>query len=210
MPTTPVRQHHEEPGRGDNRGAIRRARGSNLDLNVTYAAKLRDPIDHKPGVLLAAHYPYPWMNGFRYQQGREGKVKVPLRKRHWSYDRWGAEGLRLMRKNGERTLTLNGALKLSAAVGAVPIKETKSRAFAKLDRPWQLLKRDCQRHDVPMWCKALTTMWGFKSKVIRAERNGVPLAAIYGKGLSGRARRLARTRVIENGWKDGTKVHATW
>lgn len=210
MPAVPKPQHHEDPSRGDNRDAIRRARGEFLDGNVTYCAKLLDPIDRKPGCLLLAHYAYPWLNGYRYRLGREGRVKVPVRRRHWSYDRWGAAGLQLMRKNGEKTLTLNGALMLCAKVGAVPVKETKSRAFAKSDRPWQLLKRDCERWDVPLWCKALTTMFGFKSKVIRAEKNGVPLAAIYGKGLRGRARRLARTRVLERGWKDGTHVHATW
>jgi hypothetical protein len=213
MPLAPLRQHHEQPGTGDNRGAIRRAKGSNYDGNVTYSAKIVDPIDGKPGTNLLAHYPYPWLNGYRYWRGPTGKgkrVKVPVRRRHWSYDRWGQAGLRLQRKNGERTLTLNGALKLSAELGAVPIKECKSRAFAKLDRPWQLLKRDCERWDVPLWSKALTTMFGFKGKVERAEGNGVPLAAIYGKGVPGRARRLAKTRVIENGWKDGTHVYATW
>lgn len=208
MPSTPRRQAHESAKAGDNRGAIKRAAGGYYDLNVTYAAKLRDPIDHRLGTNLAAHYAYPWLNGYRYMPG--GKRKVPRRRRHWSYDRWGAAGLRLERANGERTLTLNGALKRSAADGAVPIKEVKSRAFARSDRPWQLLKRDCERWDVPLWCKALTNMWGFKSKVQRAERNGVPLAAIYGKGLRGRVRRLARTRVIERGWRDGTRVHRTW
>lgn len=213
MPPKPLHQRHEKPGTGDSRGAIRRAAGGPFDLNVTYAAGIVDPIDHKPGTNLAAHYPYPWLNGYRYWRGPDGKgkrVKVPLRRRHWSYDRWGQAGLRLERKNGEKTLTLNGALKLSARVGAVPIKECKSRAFARQDRPWQLLKRDCERWDVPNWTKALTNMWGFKSKVIRAARNGVPLAAIYGKGLRGRTRRLARTRQIERGWKDGTRVQLTW
>jgi hypothetical protein len=213
MPLTPRRQRHEGPRDGDGTRAIHRAAGGYFDLNVTYVATLIDPIDGKEGTNLAAHYPYPHLNGHRYWRGPDGRgkrVRVPVRRRHWSYDRWGQLGLTLERANGERTLTLNGALKLCVEAGAVPIKETKSRAFAKSDRPWKLLARDCERWDVPTWCKALVTMWGFKSKVIRAARNRVPLAAIYGKGLPGRARRLLRTRQLESGWKDGTKVYATW
>lgn len=207
MPKHPLRQRHEKPKTGDNRGAIRRAAGGPFDGNVTYVAKLRDEVDGLMGTNLLAHYDRPWLNGYRrLPNGR----KVPLRKRHWSYGKWGPAGLRLERTNGEHTLTLNQALALCAHVGAVPIKETKSRAFAKYDRPWRLLDRDCERHDVPNWCKALVTMWGFKKKVIRAARNAVPLAAIYGSGLRGRFRRLARTRRLERGWKDGTRVYATW
>lgn len=215
MPVTPRRQRHESPRTGDGAGAIRRAAGGYFDLNTTYAARLTDPIDHRPGTNLAAHYPYPELNGFRYWRGPDGtwarRRLVPIRRRHWSYDRWGDElAFTLERRNGEHTLTLNGALKLSAEVGAVPIKEAKSRAFARTMRPWRLLARDCERHDVPKWSKALTNMWGFKGKVIRAEIAGVPLAAIYGKGVRGRIRRLVRTRRIERGWKDGTRVHRTW
>lgn len=211
MPVLPRRQRHEKPSTGDNRGAIKRAADEFFDLNTTYCSTIRDPIDEHEGTNLAAHYAFPWLNGYRWWRGPDGegkRVKVPVRRRHWSYDRWGELGLTLERANGERTLTLNGALKLCAEDGAVPIKETKSRAFARQDRPWQLLKRDCERWDVPLWSKALVTMWGFKGKVERAASNGVPLAAIYGKGLRGRARRVARTLRISRGWR--VKPFRTW
>lgn len=213
MPLTPRHQDHNDASHSDNRSSSANAAGGYYDCNVTYAAKIRDPIDHQMGTNLAAHYPYPWLNGYRYWRGPDGKgprVKIPRRRRHWSYDRWGQKSFTLERANGEHTLTLNGALKRNKVDGSVSIKETKSRAFARLDRPWELLARDCERHDVPMWCKALVTMWGFKSKVIRAAKNAVPLAAIYGKGVRGRARRLLRTRRLERGWADGTRVHRTW
>ncbi len=179
-----------------------RARGGYFDLNVTYGAR----------VLWALHYPYPWLCGYRWMdKPGGGRRKVPWRRRHWSIDRWGSGGMaRLSRRNGERPLTLDDALELCAELGACPIKETKSRAFARSDRPWQLLLQLCEHHDVPTWSKALVTMWGFKGKVVRAKRVGVPLAAIYGKGVRGRARRLARTRRIERGWRDGTRVYRTW
>jgi len=202
MPTAPLRQHHESPRTGDNRGAIRRARGSNLDLNVVYALE----------TLWAMHYTRPWLCGYLYVDKPDGgRRKMTARERLRTINRWGVEGMAtLSRRNGERPLTLNQALAACVRNGAVPIKETKSRTFGTSDRPWRLLRDLCKKHDVPMWSKALTNMWGFKAKVIRAERVGVPLAAIYGKGLSGRLRRVARTRQIERGWKDGTRVHATW
>lgn len=207
MPKTPKAQRHGTPKSGDGRAFIDASTDEFYDANVTYAARLRSLFDDELGELLLAHYAYPWLNGYRRMpSGR----KVPLRKRHWSYDKWGPEGLRLKRPNGQHTLRLSEALAISAEQRAVPIKECKSRAFARLDRPWLLLDAMCVHHDVPNWCKALTTMWGFKGKVAHAARAGVPLAAIFGKGLRGRARRVARTRVIERGWKDGTRVYATW
>lgn len=213
MPEDPRAQRHEGPRDGDNEGAAHRAAGGAFDNNVTYCAKIRDRVDGKLGTNLAAHWPYPWLNGYRYWRGPDGegpRVRVPVRRRHWTYDRWGERYDELTRANGEHTLTLRRMLKVCADAGALPVKETKSRAFAKSDRPWHLLRRDCEWADVPMWCKALTTMFGFKSKVIRAARAGVPLAAIYGSGVRGRARRLARSRRLERGWRDGTRVYATW
>lgn len=213
MPRTPRPQRHSSPLVGDNDRAIAAAAGHFYDGNVTYAAKLKDPHDHKRGTLLLAHYSRPWKNGYRYWHGPSGdgkRVLVPLRYRHRTYDQWGQRGLFLQRKSGEHTRHLDTALSLSVKDGACPIPELKSPAFASSDRPWELLKADFKRHDVPLWPKALTKMFGFKSKVIRAEENDVPLAAIYGKGVRGRARRLARTRVLERGWKDGTRVYATW
>lgn len=206
-PTTRPGQRHFGPRDGDNLHAIDASAGTRFDANVNYVPGIIDPLDGKPGTILLAHYLWPWLNGYRFLPN--GK-KVPLRKRHWSYAKWGARGLELRRANGEHTLTLNGAVNRSAKVGAQPIPETKSRAFAKSDRPWQILAATFEHHDVPCWPKALVTMFGFKSKVIRAKKAGLDLAAIWGSKVRGRVARLAHTRAVERGWKDGTKVHATW
>jgi hypothetical protein len=202
MPVKPVRQRHESPRTGDNKGAARRAAGGFLDLNVTYAL----------GILWCLHYVIPWLCGYRFVDlPGGGRRKLKGRERVRTINGWGVAGMKkLSRKNGERPLTLDAMLGYCADVGACPVKETKSRAFATSDLPWILLRDLCVKHGVPMWCKALTNMWGFKAKVIRAARVGVPLAAIYGKGLRGRVRRLARTRRIEQGWRDGVRVHRTW
>lgn len=203
MPAKPRRQRHESPRRGDNVGAIRRARGGFFDLNVTWAL----------GTLWCAHSAYPAKDGYRFvDKPGGGRRRMRPHELVRSIDRWGLVAMEhhISRKNGERPLTLDDGLQLCAQVGACPVKETKSRAFARSDRPWLQLKLLCVEHDVPTWSKALVTMWGFKRKVIRARRVGVPLAAIYGKGVRGRLRRLARTRRIERGWGDGTRVHVTW
>ena len=201
MPKSPKRQRHDSPRAGDNTGSIRRAAGGFLDLNVSYAL----------GTLWAMHYTTPGKCGYLYVDTAHGRRRMSGRERRRSVNSWGLAGMKkLSRKNGERPLTLDAALAKCAHYGAAPIMECKSRVFGMADAPWNLLNKLCIKHDVPNWCKALVTMWGFKGKVLHAARAGVPLAAIFGKGLRGRFRRVTRTRQIERGWKDGTKVYATW
>jgi hypothetical protein len=198
MPTVPRRQKHESPKRGDNVGAIRRARGQYLDVNITIMA----------GEIWLAHYPTPGRNGYtRVVDGnRVRRMKWRERRRHG--DRWGKAGIqRWRRPNGEAPLTLDQGLRECGRCGTVAILEAKSPAFAV--GTWaQRAVAACIRADHPAWFKTLPTMRGAQGKVARFREAKGQIALIYGKRVRGRIRRLLMTRRVARTWT--TQPNATW
>lgn len=200
MPILPVRQRHDSPKRGDNKAAIRRARGGNFDGNLQILA----------GDIWLAHWPTPARNGYtRVYDPKRGRVRRmnPLeRRRHGN--RWGAAGIKRWRRpNNERPLTYDEAIVYAVTHGAVCVGELKSPLFGTGD--WaQRAVAVCKRHDHPAWMKTLPTMRGAQAKVAKTRAAGGQVALIYGSGVRGRLRRLAMTRRITLRWT--VKPNRTW
>jgi hypothetical protein len=197
MPTSPLRQRHESPKRGDNRGAIRRARGGAFDANVQGPFWM--------------HWPEPRRNGYTRiidrKTGRSRKMtRAELRRPWWNWE--DADVARWRRPNGEHPLKDEEALILCAKYGAIPIREIKYPG-AGTDPSWfARYVAHSKAHDVPAWFKTLPTMRGAEGKVRLCRAAGGQIALIYGKGIRGRLRRLAATRRVARTW--AVKPDRTW
>lgn len=123
---------------------------------------------------------------------------------------WGKTGIRRWRDHaGNHVLTLEEGLAWAVKHHRLIAMEPKGPAWGTNDAWFAMLKRICVKTGHPAWVKRLATLRFPKSTVIRAHRAKVQIAAIYGKGVRGRARRLAHTARIQRGWG---RVHfdATW
>lgn len=202
MPATPIGQRHESPSTGDNVGAIRRAAGHALDLNISHVA----------GHNWALHWVTPGPNGYtRVVDARTRKVrKMTLKERRTHGNVWGVEGIRRWRRpNGEAPLTEREAIRLCVKFGTLAIRELKSPSMATNETPAIQSMNTSKLLDHPAWFKTLFNMKGPRGKVAIYQARGGQVALIFGKFLIGRARRLAASKRIQSSW--GTvRAHATW
>lgn len=202
MPASPLVQRHESPSQGDNVGAIERARGKVLDLNLTRAA----------GRNWAMHYPTPGPNGYtQVVDEATGEIRaMTILERRRPADKWGDAGIRRWRRpNGERPLTENAAVKHCAELGTLAIRELKSSAFATDPAAAAESLRVSKRYDHPAWFKTLFNLDNPRGKVVQYQAHGMHVALIFGRFVSGRLARLAASRRIVAKWGK-TRPDATW
>lgn len=201
MPARPLHQRHESPRTGDNKGAIWRGRGGNIDGNLTILA----------GLIWLMHWAIPGLNGYTWVidagTGKLRRMTPAELVRHGN--RWGVEGIRRWRRpNGEAPMTAEEAYAYAVKVGTVIVGELKSPAFGSDPRWARELRRICDEYDHPRWFKTLPKMRGARGKVAIFRASGCAVALIYGKGVRGRARRLRMTRRVAKHWT--VKPNRTW
>lgn len=208
MPPNPLRQHHESPRRGDNVGAIHRARGGALDLNITTFLFGR----------YAMHWPYPGPNGYMFVADPHGKIRLHTGERarrmrlneHRKHgEHWGAAGLHSWRRrNGERPITEDEAIHECTKVGTLAIREEKTPIVGQDPKFAAQAHAVSVKYNHPGWHKTLPNMAGAQGKVALLRHAGEQCVLIYGNSVHGRLRRLAQTRRIAGRWS--VQPNGTW
>jgi hypothetical protein len=211
MPTLPLGQRHESPKTGDNIGAIKRAAGHPLDLNITRLAKRN----------WALHYPTPGPNGYTLRVVPRPRHAPDLtRKEARAYqEKWGVNPvhyrvramtiLSWRRPNGEAPLTEHRAIQACVRYGTLAIRELKSPEMGLAPDAAEESMAASRYHGHPAWFKTLFNMKNPRGKVALYQAKGAQVVLIFGKFIAGRARRLVASRRIQAKW--GTvRAPATW
>lgn len=201
MPEHPLAQHHWSPKVGDRISAWKHVpAGGVIDGNVTPAA----------GHLWWMHSRKPGQMGYTRVLDGGHVRKMTRRELRRDADAWGYNGiLRWRDAHGQHPLTHDAGLAWLVEHHIVAIQEAKFPLWAAAEWPFERLYANCKRHGHPAWAKRLVTLRLPRATVVMAHRAKVQIAAIYGKGLRGRARRLAHTLKAERSWR-GVRFDATW
>jgi hypothetical protein len=196
-------QHHWDPAVGDRLTAWEHVKaGEALDGNLYPMA----------GDLWWCHYDVPGKAGYPLVvDARTGHVrKMTRRERRTPGDRWGRAGIMRWRDHhGQRPMTHLEGLRWLVAHGIVSSQEVKGPRWAKAQWCFNHLYANDAATGHPAWVKRIVTLRFPYATVMRAHRAHVKIAAIYGTGVRGRARRLAHTRRVQRGWH-GLHFDATW
>lgn len=203
MPKRRVAQRHDSPRVGDRLTAwVRVHRGGAFDSNLYPAC----------GVIWFLHWLIPILNGYRWVTNpTTGAVrKMTRRELFRPASKWGVAGIKSWTdKHGQHPQTLEEGLRWCVAHERVAIMEGKGPAWSR-DPKWHAIVRaTCVKVGHPCWMKRIASLRFPRKFVANAHRSHVYVAAIWGKGVSGRARRLARTRRLERGW-GALRFDATW
>lgn len=199
--TTPPKQHHWSPTVGDRLSAwLGVHRGEALDGNLVPGA----------GTIWFMHGFTAGQNGYtRVYKG--GKV-VPMTRaeRRRSLDAWGYAGIKSWRdRHGQAPMTATEGLRWLVAHHIYCAAEVKGPLWASDPKWFRMLRDVFEATGHPAVVKRLVPLRLPRETVINAHAAHVRIAAIYGKGVKGRARRLAATVRATRGW-GGVKFDATW
>jgi hypothetical protein len=198
-----LHQRHWSPRVGDRLIAWRTVPvGGAFDGNVYPAC----------GVIWFLHWLIPILCGYRWVLDEHtGHVrKMTIRELHRPATRWGEAGIRRWRdRHGQAPMDLETGLRWCVENNRLCAIETKGPAWAKNQIWFAMLHATCVKVGHPAWVKRIATLRFPRQTVLNAHRAHVQIAAIYGRGVRGRARRLAHTRRSERSWR-GVHFDATW
>lgn len=201
-------QHHWSPRVGDRVTAWGHVpAGDALDGNIQTMASAHGRW------LLFLHWRNAIMNGYtRRVDPHTGRVRMMTwRELHQDLNAWGTlEAVQSWRdRHGNRPIEHLEGLQWAVRHHIVIAQEVKGPVWAEAQWAFDLLRAHCVATGHPAWVKRIVTLRFPKQTVQRAHNAHVQIAAIYGKGLRGRARRIAHTRRIQRRWG---KVHfdAVW
>jgi hypothetical protein len=202
----PPKQHHWDPKVGDRLSAWNKVKaGEALDGNLVPGA----------GDIWFMHGFNAAQNGYNHVVATSGPNKgkvVPMTaaERQRSLDLWGAAGIKRWRdKHGQAPMTLREGLRWADRNNVYIAMEPKGPAWASDPRWFQRLRAAAEETGHPAVVKRLATLRFPKETVINAHKAKVKVAAIYGSGVKGRARRLAATARLHRAWRN-VKFDATW
>lgn len=202
LPRAPI-QAHWDPAVGDRITAWRGvARGHAFDGNLTIAC----------GEIWFLHWIDPFRGGYHWVVDAHTGVVRPMTKTelHLPASHWGKEGIKRWRDaHHQAPMTLEEGLEWCVANDRLCAMEPKGPGWATSNWAFAHLRAVCVGLGHPCWVKRLATLRFPRKVVIAAHRSKVQIAAIYGSGLKGRARRLAHTVRIQRGWGK-VRFDATW
>jgi len=203
IPHLPPRQHHWDPNIGDRLTAWRTVPPDEaFDGNLTPVGK----------EIFFMHTGTPGGDGYPWVVDAVSGRTRPMNTRelHTPAGGWGVTGVKRWRdRHGQAPMTLLEGLAWCTANHRLCAMEPKGPAWAASDQHFALLYAVCRETGHPAWVKRLATLRFPKRIVMSAHRAHVQIAAIYGPGVPGRARRLAMTARLTRRWRK-VRFDATW